>query len=257
VFAVLVLVGCGSSEAPGRASYERYVQSVNTIQQGYADEFAAANKAYIALSRSELKPEPAMAALSKAEIEIRGARDRTAALEPPAAAAELHRRYLDYMNENVAFAAENATLAVYLEGADHAVAPLEAANTRLRRALRRARTPARQEAALERFAASLGDALVALRALDAPAVLRVSHGDQIKRLDRTQRLALLLRDALEDRDSHRVASLLVKFRRSAAARGRTRLAAAAIKRYTRRYEGLSSAYTQIRREETRLRRRFA
>jgi hypothetical protein len=255
--AALVLVGCGSAEDPGRAPYERYVESVNAIQKGYADDFAAANKAYIALSRSQLGPAAAMAALSKAEIEIRGARDKTAALAPPASAAELHRRYMAYMDSNLAFATENATLAVYLEGSDDAVAPLERANTRLRRALRRAKTPARQEHALEDFAGSVHASLVELRALDAPAVLRVSHGDQIKRLATTHALALKLRAALEDRDSQRVASLLVKFRKSAAARGRTKLAAAAIQRYMHRYAGLNEAYMQIRREETRLRRRFA
>jgi hypothetical protein len=257
VAAALVLVGCGASEDPGRAPYERYVESVNAIQKGYADDFAAANTAYIALSRSELKPAPAMAALSKAEIEIRGARDKVAALEPPASAAELHKRYLAYMDSNVSFASENAKLAVYLEGSDQALAPLDRANSRLRHALRRAKTPARQERALEAFAASVRAALVDVRTLDAPAVLRGAPGEQVKRLATTYSLALKLRDAMADRDSQRVASLLVKFRRSAAARGRTRMAAAAIKRYMRRYEGLSEAYTQIRREETRLRRRFA
>jgi hypothetical protein len=103
----------------------------------------------------------------------------------------------------------------------------------------------------------LKGSLVSLRALDVPAVLRVSHGDQIHRLDRTRSLALQLRKGIADRDSHRVAVLLVRFRRSASSRGRTKLAAAAIDRYTRRYAGLSTAYSQIRREEIRLRRRFS
>jgi hypothetical protein len=253
----LLLAGCGSSEDPGRAPFERYVTSVNAIQQGYAGEFKAANKAYIAYSRSELDGPAAMAALTKAEIEIRGARDRMAALVPPADERELHRRYMAYMDANVAFAEENATLVDYLQGSARATAPLDHANTRLRRDLRHAKTPARQEAALQRFAATLRGALASLRALDAPAVLRVTHGDQIRRLSRTRSLALQLRDAIEARDAHRVAVLLVRFRKSASSRGRTKLAAAAIKRYTTRYAGLSSAYTQIRREEIRLRRRFS
>lgn len=254
----LALAACGGSDKEAaRAPFERYVVSVNDIQRGYADDFKAANKAYIAFSRSELDGPSAMAALTKAEIEIRGARDRVVALAPPTDVRELHRRYVAYMDQNVAFAHENALLAGYLQGSDRAVAPLDGANRRLRRDLRRAKTPARQEAALERFSASLRRSLAALRSLDAPAVLRVSHGDQIHRLDRTRALALQLRDAIEARDSHRVAVLLVRFRRSASARGRTQLAAAAIERYTKRYEGLSTAYTQIRREEIRLRRRFS
>jgi hypothetical protein len=253
-----LVAGCGgSSEAPGRAPFERYVGSVNAIQQGYANDFKAANKAYIAYSRSELDGPAAMAALSKAEIEIRGARDRMKALTPPADARELHRRYVAYMDANVAFAEENAALATYLQGSDVAVGPLDGANTRLRRDLRRAKTPARQEDALKRFAATLRTSLVALRTLDAPAVLRVTHGDQIHRLERTRSLALQLRNGIADRDSHRVALLLVRFRKSASSRGRTKLAAAAIKRYSSHYAGLSTAYTQIRREEIRLRRRFS
>src|SRR5262249_8444931 len=137
----------------------------------------------------------AMAALSKAEIEIRGARDKTAALTPPADARELHRRYVAYMDQNVAFAHENALLAGDLQGSDKAVAPLAAANTRLRKARGRAKTRAARERALKTFASSLGRFLVALRALDVPAVLRVSHGDQVRRLDRTRGLALRLRTA--------------------------------------------------------------
>src|SRR3954451_16531657 len=100
-----MLAGCGGSgKEAERAPLERYVLSVNAIQRGYANDFKAANKAYIAFSRSELEGPAAMAALSKAEIEIRGARDKTAALTPPADARELHRRYVAYMNANVAFA---------------------------------------------------------------------------------------------------------------------------------------------------------
>ena len=255
---VVVVAGCGGADKDAeRAPLERYVLSVNAIQRGYANDFKAANKAYIAYSRSELEGPAAMAALSKAEIEIRGARDKTAALTPPADARELHRRYVAYMDQNVAFAHENALLASYLQGSDRAVKPLAGANTRLRRDLKRAKTPGPQEAALSRFSSTLEAVLVALRALDVPAVLRVTHGDQIKRLDHTRSLAVQLRTALQARDSHRVAVLLKRFRKSASARGRTKLAAAAIDRYSTRYAGLSTAYTQIRREEIRLRRRFS
>jgi hypothetical protein len=252
-----MLVGCGSSEDPGRASFEHYVGSVNAIQQGYANEFKAANQAYIAYSRSELDGPAAMSALTKAEIEIRGARQRMAALRPPADERELHRRYLAYMDGNLAFAQENSRLVDYLQGSERATAPLDGANTRLRRDLRRAKTPARQERALDTFAATLRDTLRELRTLSPPVVLRVTHGDQIRRLDRTHTLARQLSDAIEGRNAHRVAVLLVRFRRSASSPGRTKLAAAAIKRYSRRYAGLSTAYTQIRREEIRLRRRFS
>ena len=55
VGASVMVAGCGSSdEDPARAPYERYVQSMNAIQKDYAPDFAAANKAYIAFSRSEL-----------------------------------------------------------------------------------------------------------------------------------------------------------------------------------------------------------
>jgi hypothetical protein len=259
VGAVVVFAGCGGSSSQDlkRAGFERYVVSVNAIERGYVPEFKQANQAYIKFSRSELEGPSAVAALTKAEIEIRGARDKTAALRPPADARELHRRYMAYLDLNVAFAHENALLASYLQGSDRALAPLDAANRRLRRDLRRFRQPAGQERALARFAASLRGTLVSLRALEVPAVLRVSHGDQVRRLDRTRGLALRLRGALDRRDSQAVASLLVKFRRSASMGGRTALAAAAIDRYTRRYAGLNDAYTQIRREEIRLRRRFS
>ena len=162
------------------------------------------------------------------------------------------------MDQNVAFAHENALLAAYLQGSDRALSPLDR-----RQHAAAARSAAGEDAGAARsvrWSASrrrCGGSLVALRALDAPgrAAGLARRSGRAARPRRGRWRCSCGRVGGARLQARRVAA--GAFRKSASARGRTELAAAAIDRYSRRYAGLSDAYTQIRREEIRLRRRFA
>jgi hypothetical protein len=244
---------CGGDNDSPRARVDEYVRGANAVQQRYAADFTRANQAYGAYARGELEPRRAEADLGRAEDALREARSDVAALRPPAEARPLHERLLRYLDMNVGLARQTARLAVYSPGADRALRPLDRANRGLRERLQDAREPAEQAAALQRFTRTLERIMRDLRSLDVPAVLALTHRDELRRLDSTRSLAERLRGALLDQDAEEVARLLDAFRERGADRGRRRrLAAKGIRRYNRRYEALTEAYQDIAREQGRL-----
>jgi hypothetical protein len=253
LLAAAALGACGGGGNDSRDDVNAYIEGANTVEHRYAADFKRANDAYLAYSRGELAGDRAQADLTRAQTSIRAARDDLARLRPPARARSLHDRLVRYLGKNLAFARETARLAAYQPDAQRALRPLAAANRRLSSGLGGARDPARQAQALQRFARTLQRMLVELRALDVPAVLRPTHGDQLRRLDRTRSLAVRLRHALIDQDAQRVARLVKAFRANAAARApRRTLQSRAIRRYEARYKALNDAYAAVLREQSRL-----
>ncbi len=247
------VAACGGGGDDQRARVEMYIRSANTVEQRYAPEFERANDAYGAYARGELRPRRAEADLTHAAGAIQSARGEIAELGPPPDARRLHDKLLRYLGMNLAFARETARLAMYSPGAERALAPLNRANRDLSRRLADARVGERQADALQAFTRRLAHMLSDLRALDVPAVLRLTHRDQVRRLDSTRSLAEQLRRALLDQDAREVARLLKRFRANAAERGdRRRLAVRGIRRYNRRYEALIDAYQDVQREQARL-----
>jgi HPt (histidine-containing phosphotransfer) domain-containing protein len=254
--AVLIGTGvaaCGggdSGDARGRVS--SYVHRANAIERQYGSQFKAANAAYVAFAKGKLGSRAAVVRLGAAQRAIVEARRRLAGIRPPAEAATLRTRLLRYLDMNAAFARQTTWLARYQRRSPAVLAPLTAANARLRRELQSATTSG-QAAAMGGFAGALGRALHGMDALTVPGILRPAHDAQVRRLRRTRSLALQLRSALLAQDAQDVARLLLRFRRNAASTGASRgQSARAIDAYDRRFHRLTRAYADVRREQVRL-----
>ncbi|HET6551743.1 MAG TPA: hypothetical protein VFG79_24965 [Solirubrobacter sp.] len=236
-----LVAGCGGGD-DARTRVRDYIVAANGVQERLRPELKRTNDAYVAFSRGKLSPDDAVTRLRAGERATVRARAAIGALRPPREASGLDARLRRVYAMNVAFAHQTTLLATYQRGAAQALAPLARDNRRLR-------------AALRRFAGELSRALRRLRALEVPAVLGVSHRDQIRRLDATRVLSVRLRRALEANDAKGVARLLRRFRRTAPdRRPRRALARRAIADYQRRYRQLNDAYADVSRENVRLNR---
>jgi hypothetical protein len=254
---VLGAAACGGGP-DRRERVAGYLDDANAVQARWSGSFKSANEAYMAFSRSELSDTDAVQRLGQAESDIRAARAELGTLRPPADARALHDKLVRVFDMNIEFADQTRQLAAYVPAAESALAPLDAINRRLQRQLRRAGDAGVQARALAGFSSRLGRIVRELRDLPVPAVLRVSHGDQLRALGRTRSYAGRLRAALVDRDAQQVARLLEEFRRRpGSSKPRRKLAREAITRYNRRYQSLNDAYIEVRREEARLDKAFA
>jgi hypothetical protein len=257
--AVLVVAGlavfvsaCGGEESSQRSEVRAYLEHTNAVQQRFAPDFQRAGAAFKAFADGKELPD---GTLERAETDIRGAQAAIAAVRPPARAATVHDRLLRVYAIDADLAHETLRLARYREQGPLALAGLDRASKRLRVKLRAARKPATQAAALTSFSSAVARTLKRLQALDVPVILAPSHSAQIARLETTRRLTARLRDAVRDRDSRRVAKLLLKFRAGGeserAQRVLVREGAAA---YTGRLARLSDAQRDLGREQARLRK---
>jgi hypothetical protein len=247
----LAVTGCGGGKDDARARVSDYINRANAIQRTYAPRFRQANRAYVAFAKGKLGPRRAARRLSAARRSIAEARDRLAALRPPAQARALQSRLLRYLRMNVAFARQTAWLADYQRAAPLALTPLRSANADLRTGLQ-ASSPADQAAALAAFATSVDRTLHRLRGLAVPDVLRPANEQRIRQLRTTRSLAGRLRGALIAQDTTRVAQLLLRFRQTATPTADRKEAVRAIGRYNRRFHTLTRAYADVRREQIRL-----
>jgi len=254
VVAVALLPGCGDDE---RDSVERYIERANAIQARFASQYRQANDAYARFVRGDLDPTSADLELSAAERALRDAEAQLARVEPPPSASRLHRQLLRVFDMNADFAAETTALARYLPAARTVLQHVGASGESLSAGLRAAETPARQSAALARYARAIDRRYGALYALKPPPVLQATHRDQLLRLTASSRLARRLRAATEARDPRRVARLVLEFREVSRRSGHGgRLTRRAIREYSERYEALSGAAAAMRREQRRLEQRL-
>jgi hypothetical protein len=255
----LCLAGCGGGGDDAldarRDAVDRYVKDEQAVMQRAQPDFERANEAYQAYANGELEPRAAIRQIRAAQRTIRNARDGLSVLDPPRDAQALHDKLMSYVSANVELAGETSRLAEYVPGAARAVAPLARVNRQLRAGLADAQDSVAQERALERFAAAIGAITNDLRTLRAPLVLESAHGDQIRRLEATRRLAGRLRRGLHDEDAEQVARVLKRFRTaSAGGGGRRRLSAQGLAAYSRRLKQLREGYADVRREQLRLAR---
>ena len=252
------LAACGGAKKPAdtpASQVRAYLRQVNANQVEARPAFKRADKAYAAFAKGKLKPADAVARLRRSDIDVRAVRDHLAALQPPAPAQTLAAKMRAYYARVLDFTRELAVLAAYQQSAAIELRGVPRYNRELSRHLKTAKTPARQAALLGRFARQVGHVVDGLQALDVPSVLRVSHGDQVRRLRSTQSLSLRLRSALLARDSVKVGRLLERFQNGATGRQpRTKLARAAIQAYNDRYHALNRAYADVFREYRRLNR---
>ena len=253
--ALAAATGCGGDDERDRV--EQYIERANTIQREAAGSVAAANDAYAKFANSELSAVRADIDLTTAANDIRATRERLAELQPPSVAQALHRRLLEVYELNAEFAEESTTLARYLPAARAALRPLEGIGRRLRSRLEKAKTPAAQTDALDKYVRGTYGQYAVLRRLDPPPVLVASHRAQLQRLFDTARLAEALRAATRARNSRQVARLLVRFRRANRQARPARLNRDAVRAYNERYRSIDVAVAAMQREQTRLQQRFA
>lgn len=250
------MAGCGGDDRDDvRDRTQRYIESEQAVMRRAQPGFERANQTYLAYAKGELEPGSASEEVRQAERTIRDARDGMLVLDPPPEARSLHQTLLRYLDMNVELAGETTRLVRYVPAAAAALAPLDRASRRLEAELGRANGSGDQARILERFEAAVGSIGGDLRALKPPAVLAPAHGEQVRRLDATRRLAGRLRRALRAQDAERVSVLLTRFRSSASEpSGPRRLANQAVAQYNRRLRLLAGAYADVRREQTELAR---
>ena len=246
---------CGGDEQ--RDEVERYISAANGVQERFAPRFAEANQAYAKFAKGDLDDVRADIDLTAAEQALRDARSRVAALDPPDMAVPMHRRLLRVYEANADFAAESTRLGRYLPAARKVMKPLPGIGRRLRNRLRAADEPAAQTAAFEKYARGVYGVYSGLRRLDPPPVLLPTHRAQLSRLSQSDRLADALAGAAGQRDSKRVARLLLRFRRLAEQSTSSAVTKAALRRYGDRYRAVLGTVGALRREQHRLQQRFS
>lgn len=245
--------GCGGESDRDRV--EAYLKDANGIQRRSVPAFRRANDVYRRFATGKLRPAEAARRIANAERPIRRTRARLARLDPPAETAELHRRLLRVYELNASLARETTQLARYLPAASAALRPIRRINRRLGDELEGAGAPGAQADALGRFAAGLRGPLVRLRRLDPPPVLERTDRARLRRLAATRSLASRLRTAIVERDSKRVARLLLRFRRVTGAGGPDApFNARDLRAYNERYLAISRAAGAVQRERARVER---
>lgn len=138
-------------------------------------------------------------------------RNRIRKLEPPAAAAVLHRRLVALDEAQVAFAAEVAALARYLPALTAQERALGAAGTRLSARLQGTRDPGVQSAAFSAFSATVSEVTAAIAAFEAPTALDGARASEAARTAELADLSARLGRAIADEDAALVSSLLRRF----------------------------------------------
>lgn len=252
--AVLVS-GCGGGEDPERAEVRSYIDHANAVQQRFAPDFQRAGATFKAFTNGEPIAGGAVLALQRAEADIRNAQEVVGAVRPPARAVTVHDRLRRVYRIDADLAHETLRLARYREQGPAALKPLDRASKRLREKLRTARRPETQARALSSFSSALLRTLNALHRMEVPQILAPSHAAQIARLETTRRLTGQLRDAVREKDSRRVARLLLKFRGGGeSARSQKALMREGAAQYTGRLTRLAQAQVDLSREQAKLRK---
>ena len=251
--APVFVAGCGGEDSE-RAAVRSYLERVNEVQSAQKEVLVRADTVLRGYAESKPIGAPALAGV---EADVRRVRAQVAAVPPPSAAREVHDSLLDIYDLDADLVAETERMVRYQDAAPAALAPLDRASSRLRLDLDRAKTPAAQARALDRFGDTLGRASKRLDGLDVPVLLEPAHAVQVKRLGSTRTLSGQLESAVRKKDSRRVAKLLLRFRKSSSSkREERRLTQRGIKAYTARLQQLTEAQTELGRAQARLNRTF-
>jgi hypothetical protein len=248
-----ILPGCGGESDRDRV--QSYLKEANGIQRRATPAFKRSNDVYRRFATNKIRPSQAARKLAGAERAIRRTRTRLARLDPPRPAAQLHRKLLRVYDLNVNLADETTQLARYLPAAAAALRPVQRINRRLGRELKAAGDPTAQGRALGHYADALRTPVRRLRRLHPPPVLVASDRARVRRLAATRSLASRLRDAIEARDSRRVARLLLRFRRvTRGGGGEAPFSGSSLRAYNRRYFAIAHAAGAVQKERVRLER---
>ncbi|MCW3011637.1 MAG: hypothetical protein JWO90_2041 [Solirubrobacterales bacterium] len=260
VTALLVVVvcaaGCGSPEKSRRQAVAAYIERANTVQQRAAPAVRQAGAVYAEQARGGLAPARQLRELRHAEAALEGIREELDALSPPPEARRLHDGLLRVLDLDVALTRQTVRLASYAQGAPRILEPLGPAGRRLDRRLKRQGAPEEQAAAIGAYESTLDRMLRGLGRLEVPSVLRPTHEDQVRRLERTRSLARQLRRAAAAADAGRLARLLLRFGKAGGTSvlEERKLAKRGLASYAAQLRRLESAQQRLVREQIRLNR---
>ena len=260
VTALLVVVvcatGCGSQKETPRTDIAAYIERANAVQLRAAPAVRQAGAVYAEQAKGRLAPARQLRELRSAEAALEGTRDQLGTLDPPTEARRLHDLLLRVLELDVTLTRQTVRLASYAQSAPRILRPLGPAGRRLGRRLKRQDAPEEQAASIGAYVSTLDRMLRGLGRLEVPSVLRPTHEDQVRRLEKTRSLARQLRLAAAAADAERLARLLMRF---AKAGGTTlleerELAKRGLASYAAQLRRLESARGRLVREQIRLNR---
>lgn len=259
VTALLVVVcaaGCGSQKESPRTGVAAYIERANAVQLRAAPAVRQAGAVYAEQADGRLVPARQLRELRAAEAALEGTRGKLGTLSPPIEARRLHDLLLRVLDLDVSLTRQTVRLASYAQSAPRILRPLGPAGRRLSRRLERQDAPEEQAASIGAYVSTLDRMLRGLGRLEVPSVLRPTHEDQVRRLERTRSLARQLRLAAAAADAQRLARLLIRF---AKAGGTTRLEERKLAKrgrasYAAQLRRLQDAQGRLTREQIRLNR---
>ncbi len=260
VTALLVLVvcaaGCGGQEKSPRKDVASYIEQANGVQKRAAPAVRRAAAVYTEQAKGRLAPARQLRDLRTAQSALEGTREELRTLRPPPEARRLHDLLLRVLDLDVGLTRQTARLASYAQEAPRVLKPLGPAGRRLNRRLKRPQAPKEQAAAIGSYVSSLDRMIRGLDRLEVPSVLRPTHEDQVRRLERTRTLARQLRRAAAAADAGRLARLLLRFAKAGgtSALEERKLAKRGLKSYAAQIRRLESAQERLVREQIRLNR---
>ena len=249
----MLVSGCGGEDSE-RAAVRSYLERVNSVQSAQKDVLVRADTVLRGYAQGKPIGAPA---LEGVQGDVRRARAAVAAVSPPHEARDVHTRLLAIYDLDASLVGETVRMVEYQDTAPEVLEPLDRASRTLRRDLGRARRASSQARALDRFGDTLGRVSGRMATLDVPVLLEPAHEAQIKRLESTRKLSTQLQSAVREKDSRRVAKLLLRFRRNTTSKRAERaLTQRGITAYTARLQKLTEAQTELGRAQARLNRTF-
>lgn len=254
--AAVALVGCGSAKDARRRDVNHYVDEVNRIEAQEAPAWRRAQVAFQAIGQGRLTAKK-LRAVAAAPAAVRKLRRRIAALDPPHAAAGLHRSMLNLLDADAKFADEVARFGSYTVAVGKLEAELSADTRALSNGLAHAKHPAAQERALDVYAVQLASLDRRIAALHPPLALAPWHREQRARLRSLRGGALEVSSALRRGDRVAAGHGLTQLRRAMAQPPVTVADRAAIVAYNARLARLQKLAAEIARRREKLTREYS
>lgn len=256
VAAAVALVGCGSAKDARRRDVNHYVDEVNRIEMQEAPAWQRAQVAFQGIGQGRLTAKK-LRAVAAAPAAVRKLRHRIAALDPPPAAAALHRSMLKLLDAEVQFADEVARFGRYTVAVGKLEAELGTGTRALSQGLAHARHPVAQEHVLDTYAAQLAGLDQRIAALHPPLALAPWDREQRARLRALRAGALEVSAALRRSDRVAAGHGLTQLRRAMTRPAVTVADRAAIVAYDARLTRLQKLAAAIARRRDALTREYS
>lgn len=230
---------------------------MNEAQQPFAVRYGSVNRVYEQFELSEEASSEQLPQLRSAARTLNELRVRIERLDAPDEAETLRLRLISFFRQQEAIANELVAVAVYLPKLGDAEQPLAAVNRRLRTGLQTA-SAQEQADAVRAYALELERVARALKAIDPPLLLEVSHGAYIEQLQSYAEASQALQRAVRKNDQAAVDAAVEELRAaSEAPPGAAAAQRAAIVAFNERVSRIRRLALAVERERQRLEREVA